>query len=87
MRRRWAALDGSVLGQLFQDWNFDGGPPSTDPSEGTGDTDGDGQANFVDSDNDNDGLTDTSEVSQGSNINLVTPTVACPRPARASILR
>jgi len=73
-------VDGSVVGQLFEAWNFDGGPPSSDPREGTGDVDGDGQANFVDADNDNDGISDTNEVNGGTNINLVTPTIGSVSP-------
>jgi hypothetical protein len=55
----------------------DGGdPPNTDPTEGLADVDGDGRANFVDPDNDGDGLGDGTELAQGSDINLVTPTLA-----------
>jgi hypothetical protein len=50
-------------------------PPNTDPREGLADADGDGLANFVDPDNDNDALGDGIEVSQGSDINLTTPTL------------
>ncbi|MCP5069772.1 MAG: hypothetical protein GY946_24655, partial [bacterium] len=46
-----------------------------DPSEGTGDTDSDGTPNFLDADNDDDGFTDTVELSQGSDINLITPRI------------
>ena len=67
-------LAASVLTQIYDHTNLDGsGPGNTDPSEGQGDTDGDGAANFVDADNDDDGLTDSAEVGQGSDINLVTP--------------
>ncbi len=65
----------AILDAIWLHHNFDGGPPNTDPSEGTGDTDLDSIPNFVDDDNDNDGLTDSVEVAQGSNINLVTPTL------------
>jgi uncharacterized protein (DUF2141 family) len=68
-------LDGVALQALFEVYNDDGGPPSDDPREGTGDADGDGAVNFVDPDNDNDTLSDSAEVAQGSDINLVTPTV------------
>lgn len=69
-------LPPSVLSEIFEHTNLDGvGPPNTDPAEGIGDTDGDGIANFVDTDNDNDQIDDGTEVSQGSNINLVTPTI------------
>lgn len=68
-------LDATVLVEIFEHFNFDGGPPNDDPSEGLADTDADGIANFVDVDNDNDTLSDTTEVAQGSGINLVTPIV------------
>jgi hypothetical protein len=68
-------LDGVALEALFAVYNDDGGPPSTDPREGTGDADGDGQVNFVDADNDNDTLTDTQEVSLGTELNLATPRI------------
>lgn len=65
-----------VLGQIYANTNLDGGgPPNTDPSEGTGDVDGDGIANFVDADNDGDGYADTVELAQGSQMNLVTPNI------------
>jgi hypothetical protein len=70
-----------VLEAMFGSWNFDGGPPSSDPSEGTADTDGDSQVNFVDSDNDNDGLSDSAEVGLGSNLNLITPSVSTVTPS------
>jgi hypothetical protein len=70
-------LPPEVLAQIYENADFgDGGPPNTDPSEGVGDTDGDGIANFVDSDNDADAQSDTAEVAQGSDINLITPTIA-----------
>lgn len=59
-------------------------PPNTDPSEGLADVDGDGIANFVDPDNDGDGLGDAIELSRGSDINLVTPTIAAIAPASGS---
>ena len=65
----------AVVSEIWEHVNFDGGPPNDDPSEGLGDTDGDSIANFVDPDNDNDGLTDSDEVAQGTDINLVTPIV------------
>jgi hypothetical protein len=67
-------LPASVVSEIYEHTNLDGsGPGNTDPSEGQGDTDGDGAANFVDADNDGDGLSDSAEVGQGSDINLVTP--------------
>ena len=69
-------LPPEVLSQIFENFDFgDGGPPNTDPSEGVGDSDGDGIANFLDPDNDADAQSDTSEVAQGSDINLITPTI------------
>jgi len=66
-----------VLGQIFANFDFgDGGPPNSDPSEGLGDVDGDGVANFLDSDNDADAQSDSAEVAQGSDINLITPTIS-----------
>jgi len=69
-------LPPDVLAQIYLNTNLDGGgPPNADPAEGQGDADGDGIANFVDPDNDGDGQADVAEVSQGSSINLVTPTI------------
>ena len=39
------------------------------------DVDGDGLANFIDPDNDNDGVSDATEDSNGTDINLVTPVI------------
>lgn len=70
--------------QMIQYFAFDGpGPSNLDPREGLADADGDGRANFIDSDNDDDGLTDAVEVSQGSDINLVTPTLTSFAPPSA----
>ena len=70
-------LSGVFVTELFEHFDFDGGAPANDdPSEGLGDTDGDGIANFVDPDNDDDGLSDGVEVAQGSDINLVTPAIS-----------
>ncbi len=70
--------------QLMEDVSFDGGdPPNLDPSEGLWDTDGDGVANFVDSDNDNDGISDTAEIIAGSDINLISPTISSLSPPTA----
>lgn len=67
-------LPSIIFTEIYEHTNLDGsGPPNTDPSEGTADTDDDGVPNFVDPDNDNDGLDDSLEVAQGSDINLVTP--------------
>jgi hypothetical protein len=63
--------------QIFQHANFDGGlPANDDPLEGLVDTDGDGLANFIDSDNDNDGIADGIEVTNGTGVNLSTPTIS-----------
>ncbi|MBK7948424.1 MAG: IPT/TIG domain-containing protein [Deltaproteobacteria bacterium] len=62
------------LEQMVERFAFDGGlPPNTDPQEGTGDADGDGQPNFLDADNDNDLIPDAAEVAAGSGVNLTTP--------------
>jgi hypothetical protein len=62
--------------QVMQHFSFDGGAPANDdPSEGLGDADGDGIANFLEADNDDDGIPDTVELGQGSDINLVTPVI------------
>jgi hypothetical protein len=67
-------LPSSVVSEIYEHTNLDGsGPGNTDPSEGQADVDLDGAANFVDADNDADGLSDSTEVGQGSDINLVTP--------------
>lgn len=74
--------------QMLQHVDFDGGaPPNDDPSEGLADVDGDGKANFVDSDNDGDGFSDAVELSNGTDINLVTPRITgfSPEPAEASV--
>lgn len=77
-------LDAAFVSEMLQHVNFDGQAPSNlDPREGLADPDGDGAANFVDPDNDNDGLPDQVEIAQGSDINLVTPTVSFPPPASA----
>ena len=69
-------LDPVALTEIFEHFAFDGsGPPNDDPREGTADADGDGIANFADSDNDNDGLSDGTEISRGSDINLITPRI------------
>jgi hypothetical protein len=70
-------VSGGFYTEIVQNFPFDGGnPPNDDPSEGTGDVDGDGLQNFVDPDNDADGLSDTAELAQASNINLVTPVIS-----------
>ena len=71
-----AGVDAVILDSIWRDFNFDGGPPNADPLEGTADTDQDGILNFVDPDNDNDGLSDATEVAQGSGVNLVTPSIS-----------
>jgi hypothetical protein len=72
-----AGFSSSVFQQIVENSNLDAtGPLNGDPTEGFGDTDGDGLANFVDPDNDNDTLDDGTEVAQGSDINLVTPVLS-----------
>ena len=74
-------FDAGYITEIVQHGDFDGGAPANDdPSEGLADVDGDGRANFIDSDNDADGLADTAEVAQTTNINLITPTVAALSP-------
>jgi hypothetical protein len=74
-------LSADYVTQLLTWLDADGGnPPNTDPLEGTADVDGDGRANFIDSDNDGDGLSDTAELAQGTHIDLVTPTLGSVTP-------
>jgi hypothetical protein len=75
-------VDAYFVSQVYQYFNFDGGPPTTDPREGLGDTDGDGRANFIDNDNDDDTLTDTNEMEDGSDINLVSPRITAVAPTK-----
>jgi hypothetical protein len=66
----------AFVSQMYQHGDFDGsGLPNSHPTEGLVDTDADGAANFIDADNDDDGLSDAAETSQGSNPNVVTPTL------------
>jgi hypothetical protein len=81
-----AGVAGGFYNQLIEDVPFDGGnPPNLDPSEGFGDTDGDGLANFVDPDNDGDNLSDVIELAPGSSINLITPVIASLNPPNLKI--
>lgn len=67
-------FDSGYVTQFFTHFAADGGdPPNTDPREGIGDLDGDGLANFLDSDNDADGVADSTELIEGADINLITP--------------
>jgi hypothetical protein len=66
-------VDASVIDSIWEHLNVDGGPPNKDPREGLQDTDGDGTPNWIDSDNDNDGINDTTELVDGTDINLVSP--------------
>jgi hypothetical protein len=60
--------------QYFKNTNLDNDfPGNDDPREGLLDADGDGVANFLESDNDSDGFLDSVEIAQGSDINLTTP--------------
>jgi hypothetical protein len=77
-----AGFSSSVFQQIVENSNLDHtGPLNSDPTEGFGDTDGDGLANFVDPDNDNDTISDGTEVKEGSDINLVTPVLSGVSPA------
>ena len=71
------SLDSLFVEHYFEQGNFDNsGPNNTDPQEGVADPDGDGLLNFLDSDNDNDGISDSGELSAGSDLNLITPTLS-----------
>ncbi|MFI5216330.1 MAG: IPT/TIG domain-containing protein [Candidatus Limnocylindria bacterium] len=75
-------VSADFVGQSYQYGDFDGnGLANAHAAEGLADADGDGVANFVDADNDSDGLGDAIEVGQGSNPNLVTPTIGSFSPA------
>jgi hypothetical protein len=70
-------LSSTFVTQIYAYTNLDdSGPGNDDPQEGLGDVDGDGIANFLDPDNDDDGLTDSEEVAQGTDLNLVTPIIS-----------
>ncbi len=85
---RLGGFESAYFFQIFHNRNWDGsGPPGTDPREGTADPDGDQLANFMDPDNDGDGLSDSAELAQGSDINLVTPVVTSVTPLKASLLQ
>ncbi len=72
-----AGVPSDFVVQIFEQTDLDSnGLLNSDPAEGLGDTDGDGADNYVDSDNDGDGLSDQIELGQGSDINLVTPTIS-----------
>ena len=76
------------VNELFENFAFDGAdPPNDDPSEGFADPDGNGLVNFLDPDNDGDGLDDAAELTAGSDINLVTPTIVgfTPTTAESSV--
>jgi hypothetical protein len=76
-------LAAGYLTEILEHFDFDGGPSNLSPEEGLTDVDGDGIANFIDPDNDDDGLSDVAEVAQGSDINLVTPTISGFSPSTA----
>jgi hypothetical protein len=78
-------VDPEVISQIYAHVSFDGlEPPNDHPSEGLGDADGDGIANFLDPDNDDDGLSDDVELAQGSDLNLTTPEIAGVSPTSGS---
>ena len=80
-------IDSGFLSEIMEHQSFDGQPPSNlDSREGLGDADGDGKANFLEADNDNDGILDGTEITQGSDINLVTPTISGATPSFADEL-
>lgn len=67
--------------QVAESFSFDGqDPPNTHPDEGTADVDGDGQPNFIDPDNDNDGIPDGVEFATGRSINVLSPDIASVAP-------
>ena len=81
--------DAGFFEQYFAHTNLDGdsaGPGNDDPREGLLDSDGDGIANFLEPDNDDDGLDDSTEISLGFDINLVTPRAVTATPSTASFL-
>ncbi len=81
-------LEDAYFSQILQNFAWDGaGPSATDPREGLADLDGDQLANFIDPDNDGDGLSDSFEIAQGSDMNLVTPRITSVSPTKASAYR
>jgi hypothetical protein len=69
-------VGGPLLAELWNLSNLDGGGPTNgDPAEGTADPDGDLLPSYRDADNDDDGLSDAAEVGQGSDLDLITPTI------------
>jgi hypothetical protein len=69
-------ISASFVDQVYQHTDFDdNGTLNSDPTEGLGDVDADGLANFIDPDNDGDGISDATEIAQGTNPNLVSPTL------------
>jgi len=77
-------LSSSYLTAFIEQADLDGGdPPNTDPTEGFADADNDGIANFLDSDNDNDGQSDVDELAAGTDINLITPIISALVPSSA----
>jgi hypothetical protein len=75
-------VSSAFVEQSYQHGDFDGnGLSNAHAAEGLTDADNDGVANFVDADNDDDGLPDPGELAQGSDPNLVTPTISSFNPA------
>jgi hypothetical protein len=69
-------VSAEFFAQVYQYSDFDGnGLLNSDPIEGLAYIDADGLASFIDPDNDGDGLSDATEISQGSNPNQLTPTL------------
>jgi len=68
------SMPATFASEIMATFPFDGmDPPNFHPDEGVIDTDGDGVANFIDTDNDDDGVTDAQELINGTSINLKTP--------------
>ena len=69
-------ISADFVSQVYQYADFDGnGLLNSNAKEGLGELDGDGLANFIDPDNDGDGLSDATEVAQGSDPNQLTATL------------
>jgi hypothetical protein len=76
-------VSAAFVEQSYQHGDFDGnGLANAHAAEGLTDADNDGVANFVDADNDDDGLSDPGELAQGSDPNLVTPTISSFNPTK-----
>ena len=75
-------VSGEFFSQLITYGNADGtNPGNSDPREGLGDADGDGVANFMESNNDGDGMTDDQEIQAGTDMNQKNPNITSVSPA------